>query len=199
MTDNELFSLDDDELHFPRASVDPRLLKLQLEVTEFVTGVILNHEKKFYELIEMHAKHLKSNILGTTNEKIIDMITVTTNTYYNQLYLCIQNKTPTSESELIEEISSYADYGSHVLLDKLIRLTIDIHHEIIREKLHIDTCNTHLKTVLEQINIYLISTNLLHILSKGPNDDIPFCIVPDNQQPFNISSKIVFEKNDEQI
>lgn len=194
MNTDTVFLLEDDELHFPRASVDPHLLKLQSEVTEFVTGVILNHEKKFYELIELHVPQLKSDILGETNKKIIDMITVTTNTYYNQLYLRIQNNDPNEESELIEEITSYADYGSHILLDKLVRLTIDIHHDMVREKLHINTLDLHLKTVLEQINTYLLSTNLLHILSKGPNDDIPFCVVPDGAEPFNISAKIVFKE-----
>lgn len=203
--------LDDefDELYFPKATVSPKLLKLQSDTTEFVTGVILNHETKFYELANTLFTDMESKIelLGVTaqqllsddtqiitNKKIIDMITLTTNTYYNQLYFSIQKKQQTPLTELINEMSTNGKYGPHIMLDKLIRLTIDIHLDIIREDLCLDTLDLYLKTVLKQINTYLLSANLLHSLSKGPNDDIPFCIVPDGAKPFNITSKIVFQK-----
>ena len=190
--DNEIIL--DDDLCFPKATIDPRLIKLQADVTEFVTGVILNHETKFYNLIDQHFNISKSTILGETNSSIIEMITETTNTYYNRLYFQIQRKELTAETELIKDMASNATYGPHILLDKLIRLTIDIHHEIVRERLCTNTLDLLLKTVLEQINIYLLSANLLHMFSKGPEDDTDFYIVPDTEKPFCVSSKIVFEK-----
>jgi hypothetical protein len=183
-----------DDICFPKATVEPRLIKLQTEVTEFVTSVILNHERIFYHTICNNFADMKTEILGTTCPTIIQMVTTSTNKIYNEYYLQIQNHVQNDITNLICEISSYGNYGCHILLDKLVRLTIDIHHEIIREKLSLDNIDLYLKTVLDQINVYLLSTNLLHILSKGPNDDTEFYVVPDGEVPFNISSKIVYEK-----
>ena len=185
----------DDDMCFPRASVDPRLLKLQSDVTEFVTGIIINHETKFYDLIDKNFPDCttKNNILGTTCKEIIEMITLSTNTLFNNIYLNIQNKTLDTVSNLVIEMAAYGNYGPHILLDKLVRLTINIHHEIIREELCVNTLDLYLKTVLKQVNVCLLSTNLLHILSKGPDDDTEFCVVPDGQKPFDITADIIYK------
>ena len=180
----------DDDLYFPKATVDPRLIKLQADVTEFVTGVILNHETQFYNLINKYFSEQKSRILGETNSSMVNMITVTTNTYYNKIYFQVQNEEPIDIVELIKDMAQNADYGAHILLDKLIRLTIDIHHDIIREDLCTDSLDLYLKTVLTQVNTYLLSANLLHMLSKGLDDQMEFFIVPNDQKPFNIIAKI---------
>jgi hypothetical protein len=182
----------DDDLCFPKATVDPRLIKLQADVTEFVTSVILNHERIFYNMIECNFPEKKIQILGTTCLSITQMITASTNDTYNRYYMQVQNGISTDLTHLIREMASNGKYGPHILLDKLIRLTIDIHHDIIREKLSTDTLDLYLKTVLEQINAYLLSANLLHSFSKGPNDGTEFYIVPDGAKAFNLSSKIVY-------
>ncbi len=190
---NELI---DDEMHFPRATIDPNLIKLQSEVTEYVTGVILHQEKKFYEVVNNNFPTMKSDILGTTCKTIIDMITEAINTHYNNIYLGIQYDQSTAEIDLVKEMASHGDYGPHILLDKLIRLTIDAHSDIIREKLCLDNLDLYHKTILEQINVYLLSTNLLHVMSKGPFDDIPFFPVPEGQKPFQIVSNIIFDEKE---
>ncbi|XWV26969.1 hypothetical protein QJ857_gp0080 [Tupanvirus soda lake] len=188
----EAYVLEDD-MTFPKATVDPKLLKLQKEVTEFVTSVILKHENEFYKLIEKHFKNRMENILGTTCSSIIQMITETTNKFYNKIYYEIQHKQNTPLANVVLEMCEYAEYGPHILLEKLLRLTIDAHIEVNREQLILQNNNYDLyeKSVLNQINVYLLSKNLLHVLSKGPEEDGPFVDIPDGQKAFDV----IIDKN----
>lgn len=184
---------DDNSIIFPRASVDPKLIKLQKDVTEFITSVILKHEKEFYQLVTNKFDSKYEDILGYTRDYIIEMITNTTTKFYNKIYFDVQNKTNSPLTIFVLEMCEYADYGPHILLDKLFRLTLDAHLEISREDLIFSNNNNDLyqKSVLSQINIYLLSRNLLHVLSKGIDESEPFMNVPENEQPF----KITIEKN----
>lgn len=177
-----------DDLVFPKATIDPKLYKLQGDVTEFVTSVILKHELDFFNLISLLFPDKINDILCNTCESINEMIMESTCHFYNKIYREIQNKIPSQLSQTIMEICEYTDYGPHILLDKLFRLTLDIHLEIVREKLFLENNDLDLyqKLVLNQINVYLLSHNLLHILSKGPDEDIPFVEVPEGQDVFSI-------------
>ncbi|XWV25631.1 mg275 protein [Tupanvirus deep ocean] len=183
----------EDDMTFPKATVDPKLLKLQKEVTEFVTSVILKHENEFYKLIDKHFKNRKDAILGTTCSSIIQMITETTNKFYNKIYYEIQHKQDTPLSNVILEMCEYSEYGAHVLLEKLLRLTLDAHIEVNREQLVLQNNDYSLyeKSVLNQINVYLLSKNLLHVLSKGPDDSGPFIDIPEGKKAFDI----IIDKN----
>ena len=182
-----------DDMTFPRASIDAKLLKLQKEVTEFVTSVILKHEKDFYDLIRIHFPENMEEILGSTNPSIISMITEITNIFYNKIYYDIQHKNNTPIANTILDMCELVDYGPHILLDKLIRLTFDAHIDVVREQLAFKNNDLDLyhKSVLNQINIYLSSKNLLHILSKGTDEDGPFVDLPEGLSAFNI----VIDKN----
>ncbi len=182
-----------DDLSLPRATIDPKLLLLQKEVTEFVTSVILKHEMEFYNFVEKNFPTKKNEILGSTNPNIIKMITEITNKFYNKIYHDIQHKFNTPINPVIFQMCDNAGYGPHILLDKLIRLTIDAHIDVVREKLVIQKNNLDIyqKSVLNQINIYLLSKNLLHILSKGDDDDQPFVDLPPGQKAFDI----IIDKN----
>lgn len=173
-----------DDMIFPRATIDPKMIKLQAEVTEFVTSVILKHEKKFYELAEKMNK--KEDILGLTTPTIIEMINESNSSFYNNLYLDIQNCKDTPITNIIHEMVSYANYGPHILLDKLLRLTLDMHLDINREKLSLDDLDTYHKSILNDINNYFFGKDILHILSKGADDDTPFQNVPLGEKPFDI-------------
>lgn len=182
-----------DDLVFPKASVDYKLVKLQKDVTEFITSVILKHESEFYQLVDKYFKDKKQYLLGSTCSSIIEIITETTNKFYNKLYYDVQHCHKTDSSNLIIEMCQYADYGPHILLDKLMRLTLELHLEINREKLILENDNYEFyeKSILNQINIYLVSFNLLHVLSKGTDEDISFVNIPEGENAFDI----VIDKN----
>ncbi|AGC01750.1 hypothetical protein H012_gp715 [Acanthamoeba polyphaga moumouvirus] len=190
--EKQAYILEGEELIFPKATIDPRLSHLQKSVTEFITSVILKHEKELYDLISQYDKQNTNEFLCTTNSKIIDAITLMTNKFFNDLYRKIQDEIQTPLSKLILEMCKFADYGPHILLDKLIRLVISIHLDINREQLALDDdYNLYEKSLLNQINICILSYNLLHMLSIGPDENIPFNKIPEGQNAFNI----VIDKN----
>src|SRR5688572_19259919 len=82
----------DDDMTFPKASVDSRLIKLQKEVTEFVTSVILKHERELYNWVYRRYPTDVNYLLGTTCASNIQMITLLNNRYYNKIYYDIQHK-----------------------------------------------------------------------------------------------------------
>lgn len=182
----------EDDMTFKKANISTNRVKLQKETIEFVTSVILNHEKKFYDITSNHFNGEYEKILGETRKHIIDMITESTNRFFNNLYFDIQNKIDSDLTTLVYKMCSYMSYGPHILLDKLLRLTYDAHIEINREELICDrTYDNYIESVLMQINIYLKSKNLLHIMAKGPDDDTPFVNVPENTQPL----AVIIDKN----
>lgn len=182
-----------EDLIFQKASVDPRLVALQKEVTEFVTSTILKHENEFYQLIKKYFGNKIQDLLGSTCKSIISMITETTNKYYNKIYQDIQHQNHNGLTKLVLNMTKYADYGPHILLDKLLRLTLEAHLEVNREKLVVtnDDYSLYEQSVLQQINLYLSSHNLLHILSAGPLDKGEFVNIPTGQQAFDI----IIDKN----
>lgn len=191
MNTDGIFNDDDGNLFFSQAKIDPTLINLQKDVTEFVTSVILKHEKDFYELVKNNFNGAYENILGYTRNYIIEMITRTTTKFYNQIYADIQHNKKTPLTTLICEMTEYAKYGPHILLDKLFRLTLDAHLDIIREDLIFDDMDLYNKSILCQLNIYLSSRNLLHVMSKGMDENGPFVIIPEGNNAFQVD----IEKN----
>jgi len=183
----------DDDMTFPKATIDPKLIKLQKDVTEFITSVILKHEREFYQLVENNFNSEYENVLGYTRDYIIEMIVRITNKFYNKLYYDIQHNVESDLVKLLLSLCEFTDYGPHILLDKLIRLTLDAHLEISREDLvfNDNKYDIYEKSVLMQLNTYLLSCNLLHILSKGEDEEGPFINIPEGANAFNI----VIDKN----
>jgi len=182
-------------MDFPKTVIDPKLIELQKEIVEFVTSIILQHEKEFYQLVEKHFPTQMEQILGTTSTSIIEMITQTTNKFYNSLYFDIQNNKSTNLTKLTSKMCALAEYGPHILLEKLINLTINIHYEVDREILALDNMEIYLQNVLAHINHYLSSHHFIHSFTKCLADDTPFTVVPAGQHPFDISFNIIVDKN----
>uniref|UniRef100_A0A6G6ABZ1 Uncharacterized protein n=1 Tax=Borely moumouvirus TaxID=2712067 RepID=A0A6G6ABZ1_9VIRU len=184
--------IEGDELIFPKATIDPKLSQLQKNVTEFITSIILKHEKELFLLVSQYDKQNINEFFCTTNSKIIEAITMLTNKFFNDLYRKIQDEIQTPLSILVLEMCKFAEYGPHILLDKLIRLVISIHLDINREQLVLgEDYELYEKSLLNQINICILSYNLLHMLSIGPDDNIPFNKIPEGINAFNI----VIDKN----
>lgn len=170
-------------LEFPKTEIDPNLLKLQEKVYEFTVSVILKHEMKFFELA---SKMNRLDIVNTTNQTIIDMIMIATNDFYNMCYFTMQNNNDIPIRNVIKEMDELTDYGWWILLDKLIRLTIDAHIDIVREDIIVDSSDLYNESVYNQLYDYLCDKNVIHIFSKGCDDDIEFTFVSDGNKPFDI-------------
>ena len=189
MLERNTYVLEDD-MAFPKASVDPNLLRLRTDVMDFITNVILKHESEFYQLLLNHFPEQVTDLMCNTNKSIIDMIFATTNKFYNSLYLDVQNQNLENPTvELINDMSSYSKMHYHCLLDTLVRLTVDVHLDVVREQLSIKDVDSHQKTVMNQVNTYYLNTNLLHILSHNCNAKghvLEFPILEPGQNAFEI-------------
>lgn len=188
-SDDELEYLDED-LMYQKATLPDRFIQLQEKTCEFVTAVTLEHEKKFFNLVTNHFPD-RLELLNQTNPTIIEMIVAAIKKFYCSIYYDIQNNTRSVNLDSLSDIGCFADYPLHILLDKLFRLTLDMHLDIIRENLSVDNIEIFTDTLLDEINRYFKDKNIFHIMAKGENDDEPFVPVPDGSNPFDI----VIEKN----
>ena len=184
------FDNNDDNIVFPKATIDPKLIKLQKESIEFITSIILKHEQEFYKLIKENFPNSIEEILGNTTPVIIKMISETTNKFFNKIYYDIQNNINSGPAQCILSMVQFADYGPHILLDKLIRITLNVHLDIPREKLII-VDDSYEKTIFQYLNFYLMSYNFLDLLSKKEDDIGDFVYLLDGQVAFNV----VIDKN----
>ena len=177
----------DNKLLFPKAELEPKLFTLQKDVVEFVTSVILKHEREFYHLVVSHCNSKFEDILGTTSNTIVEMITTTTSKFYNDIYRTIQNKVYSDLSNVVLSMGNNCNYGPHILLYKLLHLTLDVHLDINREQIE---CNKNFdiyeKSVLNQINVHLISINIIKYMITDVDDDIPFLNIPDGNSAFTV-------------
>jgi len=170
---------------------DPKLVQLQESVIEFVTSIILKFELDFYRTMNDVYPDQLEQILAKTDKTIIDMIMVTNNKFFNQLYFDIQNKNYTPLVTLILRMNELTTYGPHILLDKLIRYTLDIHAAISREKLCVDSADVYSKSVLIEINLQIRSNNFYYAFSTNESEsqsesNLSFVHVPAGEKPFNI-------------
>lgn len=178
---------DDKGIVFSAATHDPKLIRLQKDVTEFVTQIILKHEREYYYFVHNNFHSERIALLGETNKSVIEVIVAMTNKFYNVLYKNIQNSVIGGQEIEILDMCKMADYGPHILLDRLIKLTLDLHIEVVRESLEVnDDYEAYIKSVLKEINYHLISRNLLDYLKKCDDDDTPFMILSDDQDAFSI-------------
>lgn len=164
------------------------LKTLQKEVVEFVTSVILNHEEKFYQLVKNFPQKFNS-IVGLTNKTIIDMIVESTNHFYNKLYFDVQKQEKTDLVEWINKMMTLVDYGPHILIIKLIEITLNVHLDITREELSLGTIDLYKKSILQEINLYFQNNTLYYSLEMDEEDYMPLVHVPDNEKPFTIKMK----------
>lgn len=181
---------------FPPAMLDPRLITLQDQTAAFVTRVIVQHETEIYVFLGQQFPDRQVELLGTANDTIYRFVCVFTHKFYNRLYKAIQNGTSAPYLEEFLELMPNADYQAHILLDRLIRLTLDIHAEISRERLASDAdCGAYINTVLNQINLYLPSLNLIDYLQATEQDQGPFVLLPAGEDAFKVSIDITKEKS----
>lgn len=179
---------EDNEFIIQKATVDPSMIELQREVTDFITSAILIFEKDFYQIIKEHNPSQLETILSTNTATIIRMIVETVNSFYNRIYSDIQNSVSTPLTAMVQSMCSYVTYGPHILLDKLIRLTVEIHGNFNREAIVVEPdMATFEMSVLEQINAKLISIKLIPYMATAPDDDKPFVIVEKGKNAFNLT------------
>jgi len=180
--------LDADEcllMEFPKTEIDPRLIKLQEMIFDFITDIIIRHEKKMFEVVHK-LNSPRVDFITTTNQTVIDMISLCTHEFYNKCYFDMQHGINNDITNIIKQMEKLVDYGWWVLLDKLIRMTIDTHINVVREDIMIDSEELFFQTIYDQVYEYLCDRNLIHVFCKGPNDDIKFMEIPEHIKPFDI-------------
>lgn len=184
-----------DDMTFDKPVVPQEAVKLQKEVVEFVTSVIIKHEEHLTKIVmSMHSdSNMVALILGSTHAHIIEMIVALSNDFYNSVYKDVQahivdKKEPTDLVKLVVKMSGYAKYGPHILLEKLIRYTVDCHTEIIREDLDLFDTESYKYSVLDQINTFIKKNPPLHLFSRRQTENrTEFVVVPDGERAFNVS------------
>lgn len=178
---------------FPKAGTNPNMFKLQILVRDFITSLVLKHEQTMYKTITQNGYDM--SYLLTTNKVGIDLIKECTEDFFNSCYNDLQNENITADTTTILEMSYLAEYSPHILLNKLIQVTLDVHIGVVRENLSHESADKYFHGVQAEIEyLFLSSVNLIYILSKGLEDDEDFINITNGRKAF----EVVIDKHIEQ-
>lgn len=176
-------------------NTNDKLVSLQNSSIEFITSTIVHNEKSFYKLIEKISPN-KLSLLTFENPSIIEMIRLTTNDFYNQIYSDLQNQVQTPLTTLVKKISGSdsptpdpVDMPPHILLGKLININAFIHLNLNRTKISIIDIEQFELTILSEINEYVQKNPVINMLIKGPDDNALLVNIPPGEKAFNIVIK----------
>jgi hypothetical protein len=189
----------DDDFEIPKVTVNKSLIKLQELTAEFIASIICINETYFYnQFSKLDEKAMGINLqtlLCKTSDVILKVITVTTEKYYNDLFKMLRDNVDDQTTRMIHEMTKLGGYEYHILLDKLFRITVHAHcYEIERESLDVTNLDIYIKTILNQINTYLMKANFLHMMSKGSDDNFPLELCVNDEMPFKVDAKLVKEE-----
>ena len=173
-----------------------RQIQLNQEVADFISTLICQNELSFYRTI-INANKSPQDILSTHNKMIIEMIKVATCDIYNKLYDELRAfmipMIPSKNLMTLNNLAQIAGYPAHSLLAKLFNLQFQIHIDINRFDLNFMDIRSLHYTILNQINVILLTTDLTTPLAQVKGDFDPPVELPPGQQAFNIDLK--FEKS----
>ena len=187
-----------DDMTFDVETPSIETLKFHSELQEFISGVIMQHEKSLRRVIEGNFPEKLFELMGTTNPTLISMITEINMDLYNRIFDDIQAGVTNDLVELVLDINKRSTYGVHVLLDKLFRLTFDIHIDISRENLlfydektasmESNSCNEEVleRSIKNQIGILMKNYNFSTCFSRWEGEDSEFPILPPGTKAFTI-------------
>ena len=182
---------ENNDLLFPKETTHA-LAHFQKDVVEFVTSVILQHEKEFYLMIHQHFNGDFQKILGTIDNHLPQMIAEITSKFYNKIYLAIQNDEPLPAKKLVIGIAKHANYSVQHLVKKLLRFTFHIHSRIDRNKLVCDkNLQEYQESILKGINVQMSKMNFTQFFSRFQEDSDTMPYIPNGQTPF----QIIIDKN----
>lgn len=183
-----------------------KMAKLQNNVVDFIILTILRHEHEFYKLVKHNFPTKYTYILGTTNKSIIEMITQTTTKFYNNIYHSFQNDKISDIGQKLIDICEETEYNVHILIKKLIRLTVDLHLDLWRENLKFDDNNQtngqfkvqdleqnehieqekYIHSIQDEINDKIININFVHILTTNNDKNDAYPNLPYEKNAFDI-------------
>jgi len=208
----------DGNLLLPEIPLDPQLIQLQRDGCNFVGQIIASIEGRifdsFYDIMKKGRPSLSEEDLGvlvgeqmtTTSRGLIKCLERLTVEFYNNAYYALQyDKLGQPEKisfvfrDIIKEIKQMAELGGyepHVLLDKLFRLDVDIHFDILRENLNAITKENLCLTLASQMNLFLTDFPVFKFFAKGEDDEIAFTfrdpMIPDDA-PFHLEIEMSTE------
>lgn len=175
---------------FPIVKINETHIAFQKEIVEVITSLILKCENDLLALVLEHALSFAENILGKTCQKNVDLIVTYHTDIFNKYYFDVQEKKDVSHVKLVNDLSAYMNYGPHILLKKMFEFILDLHLDVVREKLDLNDVDGYEMSVLKQINELIVTRNIIEFFSATKSDSIPFAICTDGQKPFSV----VFEK-----
>lgn len=187
---------DNGDIILPTPPLDPVLIAMHKYACDFVAQVIVSMEEKLYDtsytlfksqMPQNSDEDIRTKVnqfMTTTSDPVVKCLEEMTKFFYNNLYYSLQKEyfdVPPEEQvisqfeQIIPDLKAHAktmDYPPHVLLDKLFRLNVDLHFDILREKLSAFTKEELCMTLATQINLYLTDVNTIKFLARGEDDEI---------------------------
>ena len=168
------------------------LINKQDALAQVITFIIVNNETSMFETIGKNFNDNKLDILcEDMSNTVILMIEYMTNRSFNKIYHDIQND---STSDLVNKINYIAQdlpYGKHVLVEKILKLTLDVHTDIVRSNLVVTddkNIDKYIDSLMIEINASLQNKNFYYILTDYDEntDTRPWIHVDNDTQVFDV-------------
>jgi hypothetical protein len=181
------------------------------QLTGFFSSYIIdcvkyNETKLFKFIIEANFNN-KYDIVYTNNKQVFIFIAKNLTEHFNKMFILMSeyvkkvNSSHSSRREILSEFKSikklfiisqcYLNYGPHILIEKLLKLSAYVNLNIDRTHLnHFDT-NVYGDSLITQIRSILLSINIENWLKKEKDDDIIFPTEPESGYPMNYPFQVI--------
>lgn len=172
--------LDPESISYTDIVTDNDTELIQNLVARFISDVIILHERTFYTLIKKVMSD-DMNFLCIISQEIYDMISISIGDFYTKLFRSIvlykrggqENKI--DDNPFLKDLIKISKKGSYDILKlilKLFHLNVDIHTDICREELIIDSIEVYIQTLINQINISLMTIDIGSTLFYDEVEDL---------------------------
>jgi hypothetical protein len=164
------------EIPVSAETLTPDFVSLMTKSMDFISSIIRDHARQLYSVVGPDF-YTEDN----TGALAKCIVTVTNNTF-NKISNNFQNKIPDTTVSEFASILQFCSYGPHILLSKLLVMTLTVHMDITYSE-----TSDHMELVNKQIDKLTTkyAPDFMEILRKTDKDNSEYKPVPEGQNAFN--------------
>lgn len=164
--------------------------ELRDDIIQFITSVILKDENTYRDIL---ISHNGINLINNNNEMLFDMIKLTTESFFNNLYKDIKNNTLNEIITKISNSSKLNSISSFSFLNIAFKVKFYCHISMNRKAICISDKEAFEQSIINQINLYIQNNQILNYFDIKEVDNF----ISKDKVFIIESKKILVERNKE--